>query len=55
MYYETETEIDKLLQELNIDILEIDDGYTPTEIEENLLSELYDVFEIGRASCRERV
>lgn len=46
MYYENETEIDNLLRELNIDILEIDDGYTPTEIEENLISELYDMFEI---------
>ena len=47
MYYETETEINKLLQELGIDILEIDDTFTPTEIEENMLSELYDIFEIS--------
>ena len=45
MNYETETEIDKLLQELNIDILEIDDIYTPTEIEEKGIDELYDIFE----------
>ena len=46
MYYNNEQEIDKLLRELEIDILEIDDGYTPTEIEENMLSQLYDIFEI---------
>lgn len=46
MYYDNEQEIDKLLRELEIDILEIDDGYTPTEIEENMLSQLYDAFEI---------
>ena len=46
MYYENENEIDNLLQELGIDILDIDDGYTPTEIEENMLSELYAIFKI---------
>ena len=45
MYYESEQEIDSLLQELNIDILEIDDTFTPTEIEENGITELYDVLE----------
>ena len=45
MYYDNEAEIDKLLRDLNIDILEIDDGYTPTEVEENMLSQLYDRFE----------
>ena len=46
MNYENENEIDNLLQELGIDILEIDDTFTPTEIEENGISELYDIFEI---------
>lgn len=46
MYYDNEMEIDKLLRDLNINILEIDDGYTPTEVEENMLSQLYDRFEI---------
>ena len=46
MYYESETEIDNLLQELGIDILDVDDGYTPTEIEENMLTGLYDMFKI---------
>ena len=46
MYYNNEMEIDNLLRELEIDILEIDDGYTPTEVEENMLSQLYDRFEI---------
>ena len=45
MYYENEQEIDKLLRDLNIDILEIDDTFTPTEIEENGIYELYDIFE----------
>ena len=44
--YENEQEIDRLLRDLNIDILEIDDGYTPTEVEENMLDQLYDIFEI---------
>lgn len=46
MYYNNEQEIDNVLRELDIDILEIDDGYTPTEIEENMLSQLYDIFDI---------
>ena len=46
MYYNSEREIDRLLRELEIDILEIDDGYSPTEIEENMLDQLYDIFEI---------
>ena len=45
MNYESEQEIDKLLRELEIDILEIDDTFTPTEIEENGISELYDIYE----------
>lgn len=46
MYYDNEAEIDNVLRELEIDILEIDDGYTPTEVEENMLDQLYDIFEI---------
>lgn len=46
MYYDNEMEIDNVLRELEIDILEIDDGYTPTEIEENMLSQLYDIYKI---------
>ena len=46
MDYTSEQEIDNLLRDLGIDILEIDDGYTPTEEEENGISELYDIFEI---------
>lgn len=45
MYYDNEQEIDKLLQELNIDILEIDDIYTPTDEDINYISELYDIYE----------
>lgn len=45
MYYENEQEIDKLLQELNIDILAIDDTYTPTDEDINCISELYDIHE----------
>ena len=45
MNYENENEIDRLLQDLNIDILEIDDTFTPTEIEENGISELYDILD----------
>ena len=44
MNYETENEIDKLLQELNIDILDIDDTYTPTDEDINCISELYDIY-----------
>ena len=45
MYYESEQEIDKLLRDLNIDILEIDDIYTPTGEDINCITELYDIFE----------
>ena len=45
MYYESEQEIDNVLRELEIDILEIDDGYTPTEEEEKGISQLYDIYE----------
>ena len=45
MNYESEQEINNLLRELEIDILEIDDTFTPTEIEENGITELYDVYE----------
>lgn len=45
MYYESEQEIDKLLQELNIDILEIDDIYTPTGEDINCIYELYDILD----------
>ena len=45
MNYESEQEINNLLRELEIDILEIDDTFTPTEIEENGITELYDIYE----------
>ena len=45
MYYESEQEINKVLQELNIDILEIDDIYMPTDEDINCIYELYDIFE----------
>ena len=45
MYYESEKEIDNLLRELEIDILEIDDTFTPTEEEEKGVYELYDIYE----------
>ena len=45
MFYENEIEIDQLLQELGIDILDIDDGYTPTDEDINCISELYDIYE----------
>ena len=45
MYYESEQEINNLLRELEIDILEIDDTFTPTEIEENGITELYDILD----------
>ena len=44
MCYESEQEINKLLQELNIDILEIDDGYTPTDEDITCIYELYDIY-----------
>ena len=45
MNYETETEIDKLLRELNIDILDIDDTFTPTGEDINCIDELYDILD----------
>lgn len=45
MYYDNEQEIDNLLRELEIDILEIDDTFTPTEEEENGIYELYDILD----------
>lgn len=45
MYYDNEQEIDNVLRELNIDILEIDDGYTPTDEDIIYISELYDIYE----------
>ena len=45
MDYESEIEINKLLQELEIDILEIDDTFTPTDEDINCISELYDIYE----------
>ena len=45
MNYESEQEINNLLRELEIDILEIDDTFTPTEIEENGITELYDILD----------
>ena len=44
MDYTSETEINKLLQELEIDILEIDDGYTPTDEDITCIYELYDIY-----------
>ena len=44
MDYTSEQEIDKVLQELNIDILEIDDGYTPTDEDITCIYELYDIY-----------
>ena len=44
MFYENEFEIDQLLQELNIDILDIDDGYTPTDEDITCIYELYDIY-----------
>ena len=45
MDYKNEQEIDNLLQELNIDILEIDDIYTPTDEDINCIYELYDILD----------
>ena len=45
MYYETETEIDNLLQELGIDILDVDDTFTPTGEDINCIDELYDILD----------
>ena len=45
MYYNNEAEIDKLLRDLNIDILEIDDTFTPTGEDINCIYELYDIYE----------
>ena len=44
MDYENEREIDNLLLELNIDILDIDDGYTPTDEDITYIFELYDIY-----------